>query len=66
MGKGHFNFFLNFVLKGMTIGFLITYLTGQEIYYFRLDFLGIGILKGVSLARVAEILIYGKYILFYA
>ena len=50
----------------MTIGFLITYLTGQEIYYFRLDFLGIGILKGVSLARVAEILIYGKYILFYA
>lgn len=44
----------------MTIGFLLTYVTGQEIYYFRLDFLGIDFFKGVSLARVAEITIYSK------
>jgi ethanolaminephosphotransferase len=43
---------------GMEVAFFATYVMGQDFYYFHLDFLGIGLLRGVSLARAAEICIY--------
>ena len=44
----------------MTIGFLFTYLASQEIYYVKLDFLGIAFLRDVTLAKFGEIVIYSN------
>ena len=51
---------MNFRFKGMTIGFLLTYLATQEIYYVNLDFLGIPLFDGIPIAKAAEFIIYGK------